>query len=98
MKGKLYAYDVITRDEKTEIDRLIGVNQMQRVLNIVSISLDGKQPAKYKGFLQAMEESEDILLKAKAKELGKLINIVCTHERNYWFICTVLLKSTFTFA
>ena len=81
MKGRLYAYDVITRDEKARIDRLIGNEQVQKVLDILLVSLGGNQTSKYKGFLQAMEESDDTLLKAKAKELGKLISIM------YMYIC-----------
>ena len=79
MKSRLYAYNVITRAEKDEIDHLIGNGKMQKVLDILSVSLTCGQTSKYKCFLQAMEESEDTLLQAKAKELGKLISIICTH-------------------
>ena len=75
MKGKLYAYDVITRDERIKIDSLIGSAQMQMVLDILLVSLGVNQTTKYKGFLQAMEESEDTLLQVKAKELGKSISM-----------------------
>ena len=71
MSGALYANDVITRQEKQQIERLIGNKQIQAVLDIVMDSLQCKQTAKYKGLLLAMENSEDILLKQKATELGK---------------------------
>ena len=74
MKNQLFAYEVITRQEMIEIDSLIGSAQMQKVLDILSVSLGANQTTKYKGFLQAMEESEDILLNDKAKELGKWIS------------------------
>ena len=83
MKGRLYAYDVITPQEKDEIDRLIGSQQMQKVLDILIASLEANQTSKYKGFLQAMEESDDTLLKEKAKELGKLISIM------YMYVCMI---------
>ena len=80
MKDRLYAYNVITRDEKDEIDHLIGNRKMQKVLDILSVSLICGQTSKYKCFLQAMEESEDKLLQAKAKELGKLFSIIIMYS------------------
>ena len=74
MKSKLFSYCVITSTERDLIDTLIGNAKMEKVLDIVRVSLKANQTAKYKGFLQAMEESEDILLKAKAQELGKWID------------------------
>ena len=71
MKGKLFSKDVITFDEIVQIDALVGQAQMQKLFHIVLTSLSNSQAAKYKGFLQAMEESDDILLQMKAKELGK---------------------------
>ena len=74
MKGKLFSKDVITMDEIKQIDAKVGEAQMQRLLEIVLNSLKHKQAVKYKGFLQAMEESDDILLQMKAKELGEWIS------------------------
>ena len=74
MKGKLFSKDVITFDEIVQIDALSGQTQMQKLLQIVLTSLRNNQAAKYKGFLQAMEESDDILLQMKAKELGEWIS------------------------
>ena len=71
MSGSLFANDVITRQEKLEIDRMVGKSQMERVLDIVIASLKVNQTTKYKGFLVAMENSEDALLKAIARELGE---------------------------
>ena len=71
MSSSLYANDVITRQEKLEIDRLVGKSQVERVLDIVIASLEANLTVKYKGFLLAMESSEDKTLNAKAQELGK---------------------------
>ena len=46
---------------------------MEKVVDIVILSLNNNYTAKYKGFLEAMEESDDLLLQSKAKELGKNI-------------------------
>ena len=73
MDGSLYAKNVITRQEKEEIDKLIGKKQMEKVLDIIILSLNSNYTAKYKGFLEALEESEDSLLRDKAKELSKCI-------------------------
>ena len=71
MKLHLIANDVITHREKKEIDRLIGVDQMAEVLDILQVSLKNKSTTKFKGFLQVMEESGDTLLVEKAGELGE---------------------------
>ena len=73
MSGSLYANNVITQQEKLEIDRLVGKSQMERVLDIVIASLKANQTAKYKGFLLTMESNEDGTLNAKAQELGEWI-------------------------
>ena len=57
-----------------QIDAMVGQTQMQGLLQIVLTSLKLKQAVKYKGFLQAMEESDDIHLQMKTKELGKWIS------------------------
>ena len=73
MKGRLFSKDVITFAEIELIDALPGDQaKMERLLKIVLTSLKVNHGAKYKGFLQAMEESEDILLQMKAKKLGEL--------------------------
>ena len=71
MSGKLYAKDVITNQEKLEINNLIGKRQMERLLDIIIQSLHCNNTTKYKGFLKAMEESDDVLLRNKAKELTR---------------------------
>ena len=85
MSGSLFANDVITRQEKLEIDQLIGKSQMERVVDIVIASLQVNQTTKYEGFLVAMENSEDALLEATAKELGEWIlsELLIIH----WHIC-----------
>ena len=71
MSGSLYANEVITQQEKLEIQQLIGKSQMERVLDIVIASLKVNQTAKYKGFLLAMENSDDGTLNTIAQELGE---------------------------
>ena len=71
MSGQLFTKNVITNQEKLEIDVLIGLKQMEKVLDIVIQSLHSHDATKYHGFLKALEESDDILLQNKAKELGK---------------------------
>ena len=79
MKGRLFSEDVITHDELTQIDALVGQAQMQKVLDIVLTSLKHKQAVKYKGFLIAMEESDDTLLQMKAKALGEWRSFIEMH-------------------
>ena len=78
MSGKLFAKGVITLPEKNEINHLIGIKQMEKVVDIVISSLNSKCTTKYKGFLQAMEENEDEILQTKAKEFGKRIDYAYT--------------------
>jgi len=71
MSIALYAKEVITREEREEIGKKTSeADQMVEVIDIVRASLVTKMTVKYKGLLEAMEESEDPDLKAKAKELG----------------------------
>ena len=78
MRPGLIAKDVITLQEKRQINNLIGEQQIEAVLDIVISSLRAGQTAKYRGLLIAMEESGDILLKQKAEELGEcIISSVC---------------------
>ena len=74
MRAKLYSYEVITSQQRHEINALIGEAQMEKVIDIVIDSLGANQTAKYKGFLIAMEKNEDTLLQMKAVELGKWIS------------------------
>ena len=69
MNIQLLAKRVITIDEKLIIDKETGTRQMSKVLDIIIISLKLKQITKFEGFLEAMEESDDILLKETAKKL-----------------------------
>ena len=73
MRLHLVANDVITNQEKKEIDKMTGEDQMAEILDILQTSLNNKQTKKFKGFLQAMEQSEDELLKETAKKLGEWI-------------------------
>jgi len=68
----LEANRVITGCEKEEIDKMTSnADQIMEVIKIVRASLLVNMTEKYKGLLQAMEQSEDLDLKAKAKELGE---------------------------
>ena len=71
MKIRLFSNDVITYDEKEKIDQMTSTNQMAKVLDILQVSLKNKLTTKFKGFLQAMEESDDKLLVKTAKDLGE---------------------------
>ena len=71
MKLHLVANDVITYNEKETIDQMVGVDQMAKVLDIVQVSLKNKLATKFKGLLEAMEQSGDKLLEKTAKNLGK---------------------------
>jgi len=71
MESCLYAKKVITREEKKCIKTLVGCDKMEFLLDVVIRSLKHDHSHKFKGFLEAMEESEDILLRRTAKNLGK---------------------------
>ena len=70
----LFSKDVITNEQRLIIDAKIGGEKMMYlILDILIPSLKLDHCKKYRGFLEAMEESEDGLLKSMAKKLGKLI-------------------------
>ena len=73
MSKILLAKQVFTNQEKSEIAQaeLIGISKMEQVLDIVIKSLKCNEITKYKAFIEAMEESSDVTLQKKAKELGK---------------------------
>ena len=71
MRLHLIANKVITNQERKEIDKMTGEDQMIEVLCILQVNLEEKQTKKFKGFLRAMEQSGDKLLQDKAKDLGK---------------------------
>ena len=76
MKGSLYAKKVITDKEKMEIDELSKNAKMPKLLDIIIDSLKDEITEKYKGFLEAMEKNEDVVLKKKAKKLGNYCSYV----------------------
>ena len=74
MMGSLYAKDVITDNERKIIDLKIGEEKMMYlILDIIIPSLRLDNFNKYKGFLKAMEESDDTDLRSMAEKLGELI-------------------------
>lgn len=73
MEAGLYAKNVITREEKQFISTLVGNKKMEYLLDVLILSLKHGICSKFKGFLEAMEESDDILLKNTAATLGMLV-------------------------
>ena len=74
MMASLFAKDVITNEERKIIDVKLGEEKMMYLIaDIIIRSLNINNYAKYKGFLEAMEESKDSNLKSTAEKLGKLI-------------------------
>ena len=71
MYKQLYAKNVITQNEKVQIQAELDPEKMVKLLDIIITSLKLNQPEKYLGFLKAMEESEDLVLQKTAKGLGK---------------------------
>ena len=73
MKTSLFAKNVIIDQEMKMIDVKIGEEQMTHlIIHIIIPSLIVNNTEKYKGFLEAMEESDDTDLKGMAKKLGKI--------------------------
>ena len=73
MMGSLFSKYVITNDERKIIDVKIGQQKMMYLIaDIIIPSLKLNLCDKYKGFLEAMEESDDTTLRNIAKRLGKL--------------------------
>ena len=72
MKINLQAKRVITDNEKQQIDNMGSpADQMEKVINIVRASLLVNHTVKFKGFLESMENSDDLTLKEIARKLGK---------------------------
>ena len=72
MKYGLLSKRVIINSEKQYIDNMsTSADQMAKVIEIVRVNLCIKQTVKFKGFLEAMEESDDLTLKGMAIKLGK---------------------------
>ena len=73
MKTLLIAKGVIADQEMRIIDVKIGHQKMTVLLvDIIIPSLKVNNSEKYKGFLEAMEESDDSDVKCMAKKFGKL--------------------------
>ena len=72
MIGSLFAKDVITNEERKLIDVKVGEEKMMYLIaDIIIPSLNGNNCKKYKGFLEAMEKSEDNDLQRTAEKFGK---------------------------
>ena len=72
MEVGLYAKEVIIHKEKMSISTLVGNKKMEYLLDVLILSLKHGICSKFKGFLEAMEENDDILLKNIAATLGIL--------------------------
>ena len=89
IKVHLLTKGVITDNEKQQIDKItININQMDKLIEIVQMSLLMKQTIKFKVFPQAMEECDDLSLAATARRLGKqlctpITNIESFRSLNY---------------
>jgi len=89
MACSLYAKDVITNKERQKLNPMLNNAKMMYLLvDIIIPSLKLKCCEKYKGFLQVMESSEDIVVRNIAERLGKFY---------YVLIVTLLDKKTATF-
>ena len=70
----LYAYNVVTFDQKEEIEEKPGKKKrMEALLGLIIRSLDNGVADLHNGFLKVLLESEDLLTKEFAKKLGKLM-------------------------
>ena len=70
----LYANEVVTFDQKEEIEELPQKKKrMEFVLNLIIRSLDIEIGGLYNGLLKVLKESEDVTARELARKLGKLI-------------------------
>ena len=72
MEAGLYGKEVITYKEKLSINSLPDNKKMEYLLDVIILSLKHGICSKFKGFLEATEGNEDILLKNTAAVLGML--------------------------
>ena len=63
---------------------------MEFILDLIIQSLANNVPVLYNRFLKVLKESEDLVTRELAKELGKLIHIISNH--NHVIICVQLLQ------
>ena len=69
----LYIEDVLTHEQKLEIQKLDVYKRMEYLLDYVIIrSLHAGMPQKYINFINVMSDSDDSLLRAMASEMIKL--------------------------
>ena len=85
MEARLYAKTVITDAEKTYIKTLVGNEKMEHLLDVVIRSLKHDHCHKFRGFLEAMEESDDVLLRKTAKDLGEYLQWLSIFTTSYAF-------------
>jgi len=71
MRQLLFSKRVITKDEMEILDNMTSSGQVPELVKIIISSLNLKNTKKYKGFLESMEQSEDIALHHMAEVLGE---------------------------
>ena len=72
----LYARNVVTFDQKEEIEELPHKKKrMEFVLNLIIRSLDMGISSLYNGFLKVLKKRQDFLTRKLAKKLGKLFHL-----------------------
>ena len=72
----LYAYNVVTFDQKEEIEELPQKKKkMDFILRLIIRSLDSGIVDLYNGFLKVLKESKDVSTRELAKKLGKLMHL-----------------------
>ena len=72
----LYAYNVVTFDQKEEIEELPQKKKrMDFILSLIIRSLDSGIADLYNGFLKVLKESKDVSTIELAKKLGKLMHL-----------------------
>ena len=72
----LYAYNVVTFDQKEQIEELPQrKKRMDFILSLIIRSLDLEIANLYNGFLKVLKESEDVLTRELATKLGKLMHL-----------------------
>ena len=71
----LYAYNVVTFDQKEEIEELPQKKRRINLIDLIIRSLDIGIADLYNGFLKVLKESEDVSTRELAKMLGELIHL-----------------------
>ena len=72
----LFTNTVVTFEQKEEIEEMLeNKKKMGAILSLIIRGLDNGVPVLYNGFLKVLKESEDLLTRKLAKNLGKLTHL-----------------------